>query len=97
MTLKALFDKSDAAAPAVIVIVDDKLENLQAVMETFEGSGTLVHAWRYSGEDANAAGLDTREAAAQWNAARPALMTIEEVFGPDNFTLLPVAETEGCE
>jgi hypothetical protein len=46
-----------------------------------------VHAWRYSREDAHAGALNTQEAAAQWDAVRPALMTIEEVFGPDNFEL----------
>jgi hypothetical protein len=94
--LKALLDKSGVAAPTVIVIADDKPENLQTVMETFEGSGTLVHAWRYSREDANVAALDTREATAQWDAARPALMTIEAVFGPDNFELPARTIPEGC-
>jgi len=77
-------------------MADDKAENLQAVMETFEGSGIWVHAWRYSGEDINVAALNIPEAAAQWNAARPALMTIEEVFGPDNFELAPPSARKGC-
>jgi len=94
--LKALLDKTGVAAPAVIVMADDKAENLQAVMETFEGSGIWVHAWRYSGEDVNVAALNIPEAAAQWNAARPALMTIEEVFGPDNFELAPPSARKGC-
>jgi CheY-like chemotaxis protein len=81
----------------LIVLADDKAENLQAIMETFEGSGTAVHAWRYSREDANVAALDTQQAAAQWDAAEPALMTIEEVFGPDNFDLPEPMVREGCE
>jgi hypothetical protein len=85
--LTALLDKSGIAPPKVIIVADDKAENLQAIMETFAGSATSVHAWRYSREDAHAGALNTQEAAAQWDAVRPALMTIEEVFGPDNFEL----------
>jgi hypothetical protein len=94
--LKALLDKTGARAPAIIVMADDKAENLQAVMETFEGSGTAVHALRYSREDANVAALDTQEAAAQWAAVRPALMKLELIFGQDNFDLPPQVVREGC-
>lgn len=95
--LSDLLRRSGAAAPAVIVAADDKAENLRSVMETFEDSGTFVHAWRYSREDANVAAFNTLEAAAQWDALRPALLTIEEVFGPDNFNLPPVITPVGCE
>jgi len=94
--LKALLDKTGANTPAVIVMADDKAENLQAVMETFEDSGTAVHAWRYSREDNNVATLDTQESAAQWNAVKPALMKIEQIFGPDNFDLPAQVVREGC-
>jgi len=95
--LKFLLDKSGVAAPAVIVAADDKPDNLRAMMEAFEDSGTFVHAWRYSREDDNVAAFNTREAAAQWDAIRPALVTIEEVFGPDNFDLPASPIPEGCE
>ena len=94
--LKALLDKTGTGQPAVIVMVDDKADNLQVVMETFEGSGTAIHAWRYSREDSNVASLDTREAAAQWDAVRPALMKIEQIFGQDNFDLPAQVVREGC-
>jgi hypothetical protein len=94
--LRALLDKTGADTPTVIVMADDKAENLQAVMETFEGSGTAVHAWRYSREDDNVATLDTQESAAQWNAVKPALMKIELIFGPDNFDLPAQVVREGC-
>ena len=94
--LRALLDKTGAGAPAVIVMADDRAENLQAVMDTFEGSGTAIHAWRYNREDDNVATLDTHEAAAQWNAVRPALMKIELIFGPDNFDLPAQVVREGC-
>ncbi|NND56763.1 MAG: DUF2608 domain-containing protein [Xanthomonadales bacterium] len=95
--LKALLDKTGTALPAVIVVADDKAENLEAIMETFGKSGAHVHAWRYSAEDPNVAALNTRQAAAQWQATLPALMILEEVFGPDNFDLPEPAGREGCE
>ena len=94
--LRALLDKTGTGSPAVVVMADDKAENLQAVMETFESSGTAVHAWRYNREDSNVATLDTQEAAAQWDAVRPALMKIEQIFGPDNFDLPAQVVREGC-
>lgn len=94
--LKALLAKTGTAAPAVIVMADDKAENLEAVMAAFEGTTTSVHAWRYSREDANVAAFDAREAAAQWNALKPALMKIEQIFGPDNFDLPAQVVKEGC-
>lgn len=90
--LKALLEKSGVSAPRVIIAVDDKSENLRAVMETFKGSGTSVHAWRYSREDENAATLNTQQAAEQWEMIRPALVTIEGVFGPDNFEVPPMPD-----
>lgn len=95
--LKALLDKTGAGQPAVIMMTDDKPNNLQAVMETFAGSGTAVSAWRYSREDATVAALDKPEASTQWDAVRPALMKIELIFGPDNFELPPQVVREGCE
>jgi len=94
--LKALLDKTGSGRPAVIVMADDKAENLQSVIETFEASGTAIQAWRYSREDHNVATLDTRESAEQWNAVRPALMKIEQIFGTGNFNLQPQVVREGC-
>jgi len=92
----ALLDKSGVAPPKVIIVADDKAENLQAVMETFAGSDTSVHAWRYSREDANVATLNIAEAAAQWDVVQPALMTIEEVFGPDNYEMPERVLPDNC-
>ena len=85
--LKALLDKAGVDHPAIIVMADDKAENLEAVMETFTGTGTWVHAWRYTREDANVAAFDATEAASQWDTLRPALEVIEQVLGPDNYAL----------
>lgn len=91
LMLKALLDKSGSEWPAIIVMADDKPENLAAVMETFTGTGTWVHAWRYTAEDGNVAAFDGQEAATQWEMLEPALQTINRVLGPDNYDL-PVAE-----
>ncbi|MFC1690069.1 DUF2608 domain-containing protein [Pseudomonadota bacterium] len=94
--IKALLAKTGTPAPKVIIMVDDKQSNLQDVMEAFKGSGTAVHAWRYTREDKYVAAFDAQEAAAQWNAIRPALVKIEQIFGPDNFDLPPHVAREGC-
>ena len=94
--LKALLEKTGTPAPRLLVVADDKDYSLKSIMETFAGTGTAVHAWRYSREDRNVANLDHAAAAAQWNAARPALATLQELFGPDNFELAPPQVREGC-
>jgi len=87
LMLKALLEKSGGEWPSIIVMADDKAENLAAVMETFTGTGTWIHAWRYTREDENVAAFNAAEAAQQWDALRPALEIIEEVLGPDNYSL----------
>ena len=94
--LQALLEKTGTPAPAVIVMADDKAENLESVMDAFGGSNTAVQAWRYSGEDANVSALDTAEAAKLWDMVRPALAKLELVFGQDNFDLPPHVVREGC-
>ena len=93
--LKALLDKTGTPHPQVVVIADDKKYSITAMMETFAGNGTAVHGWRYSREDGNVAALDREQAAADWDAVRPALMKIQEVFGVDNFELGD-GNLEGC-
>jgi hypothetical protein len=94
--IKALLAKTNTPAPKIIIMADDKRENLQAVMEAFRGTGTAVHAWRYTREDANVEAFDAQEAADQWKAVKPALMKIEQIFGRDNFNLPGQVVREGC-
>jgi hypothetical protein len=94
--LKALLEKTGTPAPTVVVIADDKDSNLRMMMETFAGSDTAVHAWRYSREDANVAALDTAAAAGMWDTARPALQIIQDLFGPDNFELAQPGDRPDC-
>lgn len=94
--LKALLEKTDNDQPAVIVLTDDKDYSLQQMMETFAGSGTRVHAWRYSREDDRVAEFDSGGAAGQWDQLRPALMEVEAILGPDNFQLPERTVPKGC-
>ena len=95
--LKALLDKTGSDYPTVVVMADDKKRNLRAVMETFAGTGTSIHAWRYNREDAAVAALDRSAARAQWDALRPALQQIQQVTGPDNFDFPEYVVPQGCE
>lgn len=94
--IRALLARTGTAPPTVIIVADDKQSNLADVMETFTGSDTAVHAWRYSREDDVVAAFDTQQAAETWNAVKPALMKIEQIFGPENFDLPPSFVREGC-
>ena len=94
--INALLAETGTAPPKVIIMADDKQSNLDDVMETFAGSGTAMHAWRYSREDENVAAFNAQEAADTWNAVKPALIKIERVFGPDNFDLPADVIREGC-
>ena len=85
--LKDLLDKTGTPLPGVILMLDDKRDNLDAVSETFSALGVPVRAWRYSGEDENVAGFDEDSSHGMWQELLPAMETIERVLGPDNFEL----------
>ena len=51
LMLKALLEKTGDSDPALIVMVDQKQDNLNAVMKEFSWTGTKIHAWRYTRED----------------------------------------------
>jgi hypothetical protein len=78
-------------------VADDKESNLRDMQTAFSWSGTAVHGWRYSGEDAAVNAFDATAAATQWNAVRPALLQLESTFGPDNFSLPAQRVRAGCE
>ena len=95
--LHALLHKTGTPWPAVIVMADDKVRNLRAVLETFEGTGTAVHAWRYSLEDAVVSSFDRDEATELWLQIRPALQQILTLLGHDNFYFPEYVTSKGCE
>ena len=96
LVLQDLLKRSGEDAPLLIVMADDKQDNLKAVMKAFSWTPTKVQAWRYTGEDANVQAFDAEAAAGQWEALQPALMQLEALFGPDNFDLPPPAARAGC-
>lgn len=94
--LQALLLKTHTPWPAMVVMVDDKPDNLRAVMDAFAGSTTSVQAFRYGREDDVVAAFDGEQAARQWQQARPALRQLQQLFGPDNFDLPDEVAAHGC-
>jgi len=95
--LSALLKKTGTPWPAVVVLVDDKERNLQMVLETFAGTGTAVHAWRYTREDGAVSSFDGNKATELWLQIRPALRQVMTLLGPDNFDFPEYTTPEGCE
>jgi len=95
--LLALLDRTATPIPRVIVMADDKQENLQHVLDAFTGTSSSVQAFRYSREDAVVAAFDGEQTVADWKKAEPALLALQEVFGPDNFQLPEPHSPPGCE
>ena len=95
--LYALLQKTGTPLPKVIVIVDDKQKNLDAVIETFNALQVPVHAWRYGREDNTVKNFDRKRANAEWRSIEPALRQIQQVMGPDNYDLGSVVLPKECE
>jgi len=94
--LQALLEKTATGMPAVIVMVDDKQKNLDAVKETFSALDVPVHAWRYTGEDMNVRTFDPEQAGTQWESIEAALRQIQQVLGPDNYDLSGAVPPPEC-
>jgi hypothetical protein len=94
--LFALLEKTGSTLPTVIVMVDDKQKNLDAVKETFSMLGVPVRAWRYAGEDANVKNFDPELADQQWKSIEAPLRQIQKVVGPDNFDLSTAVRAPEC-
>ena len=94
--LFALLEKTGSKLPSVIVMVDDKQKNLDAVKETFSALGVPVHTWRYTGEDANVESFDSEQADQQWKSIEAPLRQIQNVLGPDNFDLSSAVRAPEC-
>jgi len=97
LMLSALLEKTGTPWPAVVVMADDKERNLRAVMETFEGTGTAVHAWRYSREDGAASSFDRDKATELWLQIRPALRQVLTMLGRHNYDFPQSIVPEECE
>jgi len=97
LTLKTMLDMSGQGNPRVIVVADDKQANLKEVMGAFSWSETKVHAWRYTREDSTVEAFDPDKAAALWSELKPPLERIEELLGPDNYSLSATSIRKACE
>jgi hypothetical protein len=95
--LQALLQKTGAALPVVIVMTDDKQQNLDAVKETFGALNVPVRAWRYTGEDENVENFDPERAHAEWKSIEAALRQVQQVLGPDNYDLSSAVPPKDCE
>jgi hypothetical protein len=58
LMLETLLEKSGAPYPVLIVLADNRQDNLNQVMKAFSWSSTKVHAWRYTAGDPAAAAPD---------------------------------------
>jgi len=94
--LQSLLSKTETGMPAVVVMADDKQDNLDAVKETFAALDIPVHAWRYTGEDGNVAAFDPEQASTQWKSLDNPLRKIQQVLGPDNYDLTTAVLPAEC-
>jgi len=95
--LYALLQKTGTPMPAVVVMADDKQNNLDALKETFSALSIPVHAWRVTSEDQNVSGFDAHQAAQQWHEIEASLREVQRVLGPDNYDLSSVKLPEDCQ
>lgn len=94
--LQALLEKTGTSLPAVVVMVDDKQENLDAIKETLLPLNVTVRNWRYTGEDENVENFNWEMAADQWQALEQPLRQIQRVIGADNYDLDSAGLPEDC-
>lgn len=95
--LSSLLQKTGTRLPGVIVMVDDKQKNLDAVKETFSALSVPVHAWRYTGEDENVRDFNPEQADLLWQSIDDALRQIQQVLGPDNYDLSEAVLPPECD
>lgn len=97
LMLEALIEKSGHKLPAVIYMLDDKQENVDAIHETFDDKGVAVRSWRYSAEDNNVMGFDADASHEQWQQIAPALQALENTLGTDHYDLPDALQPDGCD
>jgi len=95
--LSTLLQKTGTRMPGVIVMVDDKQKNLDAVKETFSALNVPVHAWRYTGEDSNVREFNPEQADLLWKSIDDALRQIQQALGPDNYDLSGAVLPPECD
>jgi hypothetical protein len=93
---RALLEKTGTPAPTLIFMVDDKVVNLQNVLDSFANSSTSIQAYRYNREDPVVEAFDARQAENQWQALLPALLQLQALFGPDQFDIPDQSPPANC-
>ena len=82
-----LLERLGQALPEVVVFVDDKTRNTQAMAEALEKAKIRGEIYQYQAEEQRVAKFDADRASTDWARIAPALAVIEEVMGPVNFDL----------
>ena len=95
--LSVLLQKTGTRMPGVIVMVDDKQKNLDAVKETFSAINVPVHAWRYTGEDNNVREFNAEQADLLWQSIGDALRQVQHALGSDNYDLSGAVLPPECD
>lgn len=95
--LYALLQKTGTPMPELVIMADDKQNNLDALKETFTALNVPVHAWRVTSEDQNVSDFDERLAAQQWADIEPSLRVVQKVLGADNYDLTSVKLADDCQ
>lgn len=90
-----LLERSETPLPAVVVSVDDKRSNLDALTEALTPLGVVVRSWHYIGEADRVAAFNPAASDDLWRSLEPALLTLQEQLGADNYAL-PSGPAEGC-
>ena len=85
--LLLLFERLGLDLPELVIFVDDKTRNTNAMAEALEKANIRGEIYHYQAEDQNVANFDADAARAAWNDVAPALRTIEAVMGPVNYDL----------
>lgn len=94
--LASLLAKTAHPGPEVIIVVDDKVKNLDNYTEYASKNDVSLVAIEYTGEADVIANFDGEEATRQWRAIVAALDTLQSEIGTDHFELPDSHLPEGC-
>ncbi len=85
--LAGLLQKSGQPWPSHVVFVDDKQYNVDNMAETLNEYGVDSDVYHFTGEQDRIDRFDDAAVRNDWDAALPALQTLESVFSTHNFDL----------